>query len=347
MTDMSAKMTISSTSLAAFDQHRGVLAWGTFVLSLVIVLFISQTIIKRKLKGVIIRHWISNGDQPWIPVEYRWEKGMYYPAQVLGKENHSLGTYTVRFYWGCLQPSTYSDQIKWNKPCEKPEDYVSVSSAKSEIQEAHVTEPDIWMAARRGDFEGVKQFASQMKNIDELEPVGNTGQQGRSALYWACLTGRVEIVEYLLEIGAKDFDGSAFQAATCADPIRAKADKRDLLFDPDANIFTDNIVREAIAKTDGSDDASKKIRALLTFARADGLIPIPQAIFDRPSNACCVCFEAYSMIKPPAVCSPCGHSATCLPCLKKIRKEREQGCPVCRGRIRKIIPLVDVPDTRM
>jgi len=68
-----------------------------------------------------------------------------------------------------------------------------------------------------------------MPNTDAFEPVRVKNEDGRSALYWACLTGRVEIVELLLKMGAEDRDGSALQAATCSDPIRARFDNRDLL----------------------------------------------------------------------------------------------------------------------
>jgi len=289
---------------------------------------------------------------PWLLAEYRWEPGVFYPCKVRGVENAQLGTYTIMFHWGCLQPSTHHDQIKWDEEVEvvlsETTEEVTTSKSNGDDNDDDKDDDDdddnnIWVAARKGDVETVRRLAKTMEDINALEPVST--MDGRSALYWACLTGRIEVVELLLALGARDTDGSAFQAATCSDPVRARTDERDLLFDPDENLFTDNVVRAAIARTDGSDDASRKIRALLTAARTTGLrCPPPAVVFDRPSTQCCVCFESFSA-KPPAVCSPCGHSASCAPCLKKIRSST--GCPVCRSRIREIIPLVDLPNTNM
>jgi hypothetical protein len=322
------------------EQHVGY-SLIIYVIAIGILILIGKTLFSGKQQSRS-RKYDQNS---WLLAEYKWEPGALYPCKVLGVENEKIGTYTVLFYWGCLQPSTSQDQIRWDSAVEPPAIPNDDDKDKCTIDISDTAEKydNIWIAARRGDIDVVRRLAKNMEDVNALEPVGSKSHDGRSALYWACLTGRVDVVELLLDLGAKDVDGSAFQAATCSDPVRAKHDQRDLLFDPDANVFTDNVVREIVSLTDGSDAKSRKIRALLAASRSDGLVPLPTAVFDRPTLYCCVCYESFS-VKPPAVCNPCGHSSTCWPCLKKIRKDRTSGCPECRSRIREIIPLVDVPD---
>lgn len=246
-------------------------------------------------------------------------------------------TYTVYYVWGCIQPSTKLEDINFEECTPPDESFSQVLAEKSKSQEPLVDDADtIWLAARRGDERAICSLAGKMEDINTLEPiVAGDYKSGRSALYWACLCGHLECVKTLLDLGAVDADGSAFQAATCSEPVRAKSDDRDILFDPDANMFSDFVDRVTTSLTDGSDRVSMQIRALLTSHRAGGILPPPKTVFDRSSAHCCVCFESFSK-RPSAVCSPCGHSASCFECLTKIHQAR-MGCPECRSHIREII----------
>jgi hypothetical protein len=269
--------------------------------------------------------------KPWRQAKYRYD-GLYYPAQVLSPESGER--WTVKFEWGCLQMSTTPEDIDWAVLDLAALGHLTQLASGGGVVGTVAEDDDVWRAARRGDLRAVQSLAPLLRCVDAPEPVGTAGNStGRSALYWACLTGHVAVVKLLLSLGAQDSDGSAYQAATCAAPVRARDDARDLLFDPDTDTYTDDVARAddgQVQATDGNDDVSREIRALLVASRVKAACrPLKlQAVYDDFSS-CAVCFEVQKL----AVAVPCGHQATCFPCLKKIRDDRLQGCPICRQRI--------------
>ena len=56
---------------------------------------------------------------------------------------------------------------------------------------------------------------------------------------------------------------------------------------------------------------------------------------DEGAGKCVVCLSR----AVDTVCSPCGHAACCRSCIERIRKDREYGCPICRGRVLEILSL--------
>ena len=305
----------------------------------------------------------------WFLVEYDWEPGAFYPAQIWGYEGPQSG-FTVQFEWGCLQMSTSPSSIRWDTGTHdlyalstSPRATTPDTQPMPQADENDDAADNVYLAARRGDLESVKRFLPRLASVDEPERVGRHRLEGRSALYWACITGHVHVVEYLLAQGARDADGSAFAAATCSAPVRSKEDARDLLFDPDAGVFTENSSSSSATVaaaqqqqhqlTDGRDDNSRRIRALLTQARAreTGVTSLRDPLLKAASRlervyvpdddahkavSCVVCFTTLPSAVHMAVCVPCGHASTCQPCAERIRRQRE-GCPVCRDRILGIV----------
>lgn len=93
----------------------------------------------------------------------------------------------------------------------KPEDIVWEAFDDSVLkkEEEKVEEDELWLAARRGDLEAVKEFV-EVKGV----PMNETGvSQQRTPFYHAVFCGHVALVEYFLARGATDDDNTAFIAA--------------------------------------------------------------------------------------------------------------------------------------
>lgn len=117
-------------------------------------------------------------------------------------------------------------------------------------------EVTVWEAAKRGDLETTlaiidrgdatpndveildQQTMNSSSTSTNTSAIAVAAAQGRTPLYWACFIGHVELVRELLVRGGIDYDGAAYLAVTS----REKAnDERDLLFNPDDNIFSDYV----------------------------------------------------------------------------------------------------------
>jgi len=194
-------------------------------------------------------------------------------------------------------------------------------------------ERTVWDCAKRGDVEGcLRLIVDGTATPNDPEPLELDGvaYAGRSALYWACFCGHTRLVEALLERGGRDDDGTCFLAVTSAE--RAD-DDRDILFDPDANLFSDNVdYTHPSSSTKAEASSSDVIRRLLVVHAAKTEAGGPLRLYRVGKDGeCCVCSERDA----DAVASPCGHVACCEACLTKLRDNRE-GCPICRARIRTI-----------
>jgi len=186
--------------------------------------------------------------------------------------------------------------------------------------EAMEKEDSIYLAARRGDLRAVALYAGAMEDIDAL------CEFDRTALYWAALCGHESVVRFLLARGARDKDGSALIAATSGKAVRAGEDDRDLTFDPDAAVYTDNVARSVKAQaTDGSDAVARRIRVLLSSPPCE-----------RESH-CAVCFDDYddALRRRRAMIVPCAHEA-CAECLERLVTTSEP-CMLCRHRIDAVV----------
>lgn len=197
----------------------------------------------------------------------------------------------------------------------------------------------VWEAAKKGDLQGTLAIIDRGDATpNDVEILDNDKAEGRTPLYWACFVGHVELVRELLSRGGIDHDGTAYLAVSSRE--RAN-DERDLMFNPDDNIFSDFV--DYVDTSSNCDiqnrDNTALIRAMLLSAKSNSTVSIPKRLYEstelriRESNGLCVvCLEASA----DAVPSPCGHIACCVPCLTSIRTSRE-GCPICRSRIVAIV----------
>jgi hypothetical protein len=138
-------------------------------------------------------------------VRVKYEDQLY--AANIKSYQSDTNTYTI--IWassGVLQYRTKPEDINW----DKFEEETVVT------QETKVEEDELWLAARRGSLQSVKRFIESGVNLNET----GTAQQ-RTPFYHAVFCGHVPVVEYLIEIGAADTDGTAF--------ITANADVREIL----------------------------------------------------------------------------------------------------------------------
>lgn len=324
-----------------------------------------------------------------VSARYRWDS-ICYAARIKSKDPND--TFSVAFEWGCWQMNTPTcDMILITDNATirayKNKELAAMPRKVNVEKDDEEDEDDVWLAARRGDLKTVMELVRNGAPLDEPEiledvksdnriKVNGDDLLGRTPLYWACLCGHSELVEWLLSNGARDTDGSAFAAVTGSKPVRHGDDERDLIFDPDENIYSDFVDRAADAhirstlEIDAQDANSVRIRQLLlkSATAADtsasvsesiesalspgvvgvrmvggtGLCPMPERLYsyevDQDDKVCVVCTVA----QIDAVSVPCGHAVACMACLRTIRNAREYGCPVCRSQIRDILRLEEV-----
>ena len=202
---------------------------------------------------------------------------------------------------------------------------------------------DVWEAAKRGDMETVLRIIdSGEASPNDVELLDEVGTQGRTPLYWACFIGHVELVRELLARGGIDYDGSAYLAVTS----REKADdERDLMFNPDDEIYSDwvdydpktNATNDKESTKTTREDDTALIRAMLLANQSrhnKGPANMPTRLYKQASKdgLCVVCLEEKANAQPV----PCGHIACCMGCLTRVRDNRD-GCPICRGRLVAIV----------
>lgn len=194
---------------------------------------------------------------------------------------------------------------------------------EGEASRSEEVRASVWEQAKKGNTAEVLRFVDEgLASANDLEVID--GQAGRSVLYHACFSGHVELVAELLARGAVDWDGTASMAVTG----RERADDNvDLRFDPDENSYSDFVDYANGQRRATVSRSYDRIRAMLRKAREDA----PPIVFRNVGLECCVCFQR----RADAV-SICGHAACCRPCLTTLRDRRE-GCPICRSRIRAIL----------
>jgi hypothetical protein len=334
-----------------------------------------------------------------VSTKYRWD-GLWYSARIKSKDPND--TFTISFEWGCWQMNTSATDMKLitNEPDRRAFE-AKERGAVTQMAPPAATSgdqgiaggdgDDVWLAARRGDLDTLVTLVRNGGPLDEPEVfehdqagerahergAGGGGKAvGRTPLYWACLCGHSEVVEWLLRNGARDVDGSAFAAVTGSRPVRHQDDERDLVFDPDENIYSDFVERSAGAHVqstldiDALDANSARIRQLLAEYAAQaphdaafasqpsaltstsgavvqvrmvggtGVCPMPERVYaydvDQPETKVCV---VCTTAQVDGVSVPCGHAVACMECLHTIRSAREYGCPLCRSQIRDIVRL--------
>lgn len=257
-----------------------------------------------------------------IFARYRWG-GEWRVARIRSVDPN--GTVTVVWDDGFLQVGTLRSEAR--RMSWKVARSVPVRAAQPQVvpRPAYTASDTIFDLAKRGDVHGV------LEAIDSGQATANDVQEidglaGRSVLYWACHGGHADLVAALLVRGAWDWDRSCAIAVTSNE---LADDARDLLFDPDQNQFSD-FVDYAPRQSNKGPSSFDLIRSLLRDAAKNE----PGRLFRSAPDECCVC-----AIKPPnAVCCPCGHVACCDTCLEQLR-DRRQGCPICRARICRILPV--------
>mmetsp|Transcript_18312 Transcript_18312/g.24160 ORF Transcript_18312/g.24160 Transcript_18312/m.24160 type:complete len:345 (-) Transcript_18312:460-1494(-) len=291
-----------------------------------------------------------------VITKYKWDS-LWYTAKVWSKDID--GSYTVVFEDGTLQIGTQAEDISFQAANEMLQDqghelYLDPSTVACLQNQMESVADNIWAAVRRGDLLAVQDFVDrQGVDPDLIEQIEGKAE-GRRPLYWACLCGHVDIVKFLLSKGARDHDGSAYIAVTTN---LAGDDNCDVYFDPDEGVYSDFVDYKQSDDADAGPDNSAFIRQLLresnpsqnyTQRRTEPLLTqkgLPQIVYyqrsapssslsDKSSHLCAICMEK----RISAVCSPCGHTVGCLDCITYVRDMR-QGCPVCRGRIRTIVPI--------
>jgi Zinc finger, C3HC4 type (RING finger) len=199
----------------------------------------------------------------------------------------------------------------------------------------------VWEAAKKGDLIGTLTIIDRGDATpNDVEILDNDEKaKGRTPLYWACFVGHVELVRELLSRGGIDHDGTAYLAVSSRE--RAN-DDRDLMFNPDDNIysdFIDYVENDSKQHSAGQRDNTALIRSMLLSAKMNSTTGIPKRLYEsadvqniESTGLCIICFESAA----DAVPSPCGHIACCVPCLTSIHNSRE-GCPICRSRIIAIV----------
>jgi hypothetical protein len=133
-------------------------------------------------------------------------EGELFPATVKSYQSES-DTYTIMWSSsGVLQYRTKPTDINWDS-------FIEAVEIK---KEAKVEEDELWLAARRGSLKSVKRF------VESGVAVNETGKsQQRTPFYHAVFCGHLAVVEYLIDLGARDTDDTAF--------ITANAEMRELL----------------------------------------------------------------------------------------------------------------------
>jgi hypothetical protein len=173
-----------------------------------------------------------------VRVRYRWDSRWY----IAKLKSHDVdGTYTAILSDGFIQFGTPEADV-WRGNFRLSDDVagqlvVSDIRAAAENGEEDLT---IWTAAKFGDVELIARLMEEGSPHDEPEPLKG-GQSGRTPLYWACLCGHTEAARLLLDAGATDPDGAAWDAVTAA--VADAGDKNviedasaDLRYDPDEGI---------------------------------------------------------------------------------------------------------------
>jgi hypothetical protein len=214
-------------------------------------------------------------------------------------------------------------------------------------------EVTVWEAAKRGDMNTTLAIIDRGDATPNDVELLNGGFQGRTPLYWSCFVGHVDLVRELLARGGIDADGTAYLAITSRETAD---DERDLMFNPDDNIYSDYVDYENetnIPKPTSVEDDTVLIRSMLLAARSPYVNRrhLPSRLYESAAKEdivemtdkqpqsisaqrmmCVVCLEAQA----DAIPTPCGHIACCVVCLTTIRDNRD-GCPICRGRIVAIV----------
>jgi len=154
------------------------------------------------------------------------DEGELYPAKIRSYEPDS-NTYTIMWSSsGVLQYRTKPENINWDP-------FVEEVVVKAEEKK---DEDELWIAARRGSLQSVKKFIENGVHFNE------TGKmQQRTPFYHAVFCGHAPVVEYLISLGARDSDDTAF--------ITANAQIRDLLLKSGAGGKRRASVHKASEKT--------------------------------------------------------------------------------------------------
>ena len=261
---------------------------------------------------------------PVVFARYKWS-GTWRVAKVRSVDPND--TVTVVWEDGFLQIGTRPiDVRRLSKKAQRAVDALSTTPAPVLAPVVPTGDASsVWELAKRGHVDAVLKIIDQGDaSPNDLEQID--GQAGRSVLYHACHSGNVHLVAGLLKRGAFDWDHTCDLAITGNE----RADETmDLLFDPDTSTFSDfidyntNSPGVVVPRTFSSAD---RIRTMLRRAAKHA----PPAVFRSAVDDCCVC----TTHKADAV-SVCGHVACCRTCLATLR-DRRDGCPICRCRIRDI-----------
>ncbi|KAJ8602883.1 hypothetical protein CTAYLR_009944 [Chrysophaeum taylorii] len=262
---------------------------------------------------------------PYVCARYKW--GGWRVGKVRSVDPND----TVTLVWddGFLQIGTRRRDVRrvLSKVSRRQSTEAPAAAAPAPQQEQQT----VFACAKRGDVAGVvREIDARRAMANDVEEI--EGRAGRSLLYWACHGGHADLVAALLARGAWDWDKSCVVAVTGNE--RAD-DATDLVFDPDEQVFSDFVdyAPRLVGNKEGGPSRSsfEVIRALLREAAKHE----PATLYRSSNDDCCVCVAH----RADAVAAPCGHVACCESCLRRLR-DRRDGCPICRQRIRRILPVV-------
>ena len=219
-----------------------------------------------------------------VRVRYRWDS-RWYTAKLRSQDID--GTYTAILSDGFIQFGTPEADV-WRGNF-KLDDLTGLPMVNDvALAQADDEDLSIWTAAKFGDVDLIKSLLAEGAPLNEPEQLKG-GQSGRSPLYWACLCGHQLAARILLERGATDLDGAAWDAVTAAvgdggDKNVIASASADLLYDPDEGIYTEFEEDQPESQIGGED--TSEAESGKTPATMRDLLGTLTTAFVPPSTAC-------------------------------------------------------------